>query len=75
MIVSLLAGVTSLPIEHIAEVAAAKAEFSAAVAAAETGDHPGKSRRWWKKMGGGINNARNSSHSANLGEPYLFLSV
>ena len=61
MIVSLLAAATSLPIEHIAEVAAAKAEFSAAFADAE------KSRR--------INNARNSSHSANLGESYLFLSV
>ena len=39
MIVSLLAGATSLPIEDTAEVAAAKAEFNAAFAAAEAGDH------------------------------------
>ena len=39
MIVSLLAAATSLPIEDTADVAAAKAEFNAAFAAAEAGDH------------------------------------
>merc|ERR1712083_756525 len=39
VIVSLLAAATSLPIEDTADVAAAKAEFNAAFAAAEAGDH------------------------------------
>merc|ERR1712241_1623584 len=39
LIASVLAVATSLPIEDTAEVAAAKAEFNAAFAAAEAGEH------------------------------------
>merc|ERR1712152_103577 len=39
LIASLLAVATSLPIEDTADVAAAKAEFNAAFAAAEAGEH------------------------------------
>merc|ERR1711964_323508 len=39
LIASLLAAATALPIEDTADVAAAKAEFNAAFAAAEAGEH------------------------------------
>merc|ERR1712027_78919 len=39
LIASVLAAATALPIEDTADVAAAKAEFSAAFAAAEAGEH------------------------------------